>query len=59
MNLYQTQRLFYCGIDRNANKMYACVVDSAGKYDFIITLIPGTRIPFSRALLPSAANQTA
>ena len=31
MNLYQTQHPFYCGIDLHANKMYACVVDQAGK----------------------------
>ena len=52
MNLYQTQRPFYCGIDRHANKMYACVVDSAGKYDFIITLIPGTTHSFLESLTP-------
>ncbi len=31
MNLYQQQHQFYCGIDLHANKMYACVVDQAGK----------------------------
>ena len=34
MRFYTNQHKYYCGIDLHANKMYICILDSAGKIIF-------------------------
>lgn len=48
MRFYTNQHKYYCGIDLHANKMYLCVVDSAGevKLHKNITTNPGVFLRF-------------